>query len=40
MTEFLKNLFGLVIWKLMIGAYLEFGIWLLEFDPFRDLFVS
>lgn len=22
----------LVIWTLMIGGYLEFGVWLLEFD--------
>jgi len=34
MTETLKNLFVLVIWTLMIGAYLEFEIWLLEFNSF------
>ena len=27
MTKILKKMFVFVIWSLMIGAYLEFGIW-------------
>jgi hypothetical protein len=40
MTEILKNPFVLAISTLMIGAYLEFEIWLLELNSFRDSVIS